>query len=140
MADLTITVAGETKFPKIFTLIAAEAIAKGDAVRLDTSTGKITLANASSAAEARMFGIALNAATLAGQRVSVLTEGVIDVGDALSALTYDDDVFLSNTDGQLADAAGTVSVVVGKVIPSFVNGPSAADKLLLLTIGRVVAS
>ena len=39
--------------------------------------------------------------------MTVVRKGWIDMGDALGDLTYDDDVFLSDTAGTLADAAGT---------------------------------
>jgi hypothetical protein len=53
----------------------------------------------------------------------------LDVGNALSALTYDDDVFLSDTDGTLADAAGTVSKIVATVVPGYA-AIATYDKLL----------
>ncbi len=55
-------------------------------------------------------------------------DGVIDVGNALSALGYDDDVYLSNVDGTLADATGTVDKLIGNVVPGF--GATTPDKLL----------
>lgn len=111
------------------TLTAAEAIAEASMVRLDTATGKATPSNGTTAPEARVFGIALRAAA-AGEPVTIIRLGLVD-GLDLSALGYDADVFLSDTDGRLADAAGTVSKVIGKVIPgnSTLLG-TAADKLL----------
>jgi hypothetical protein len=55
-------------------------------------------------------------------------KGWIDIGDALSALAYDADVFLSDTDGTLATTAGTVSKIIGTVVPAW--GATTADKLL----------
>lgn len=129
MADLVITPAkvAPVRVIEQFTAPAAEAIDAGEYVRIDTTTGKAALGNGSSAGEARLGGIAINSA-VAGQAVTVVRYGVIDVGDALDALTYDDDVYLSDTDGKLADAEGTVGVYVGTVVPGW--GNTTADKLL----------
>ena len=129
MADLSVT-AGDVAPVKIieqFTAPAGEAFSAGAAVRLDTTTGKLTGANGSAAAEARVAGIALTTAA-ANDTVTVLRKGYVDLGDALDALTYDDDVFLSNTDATLADTAGTVSTIVGTVVPGF--AATTPDKLL----------
>lgn len=132
MANLTVTEATPVKIIEQFTGPAAEAFAIGEAIRLDTTTGRLTPANGSSAAEARIKGIALRAATTAGETVTILVKGYLDLADALDALTYDDDVFLSNTDGTLADTAGTVSTIVGTVVPAF--GVTTPDKLLRIDL------
>lgn len=130
MTDLVITPADVRPVRVIDQLTGPcdEAVVEGQAVRLATATGRFTKANGSSAAEARVRGIAVSEATQAGDAITVITEGIVDVGDALDALTYDDDVFLSDTDGTLADAAGTVGVYVGTVVPGW--GTSTPDKLL----------
>lgn len=107
---------------------AAEVITAGQMVRLDTTTGKATLSNGTTAAEARCRGIALTGATAAGISMTVVKRGVIDLGDALGDLNYDQAVYLDNTDGALGTAAGTVSLVVGRVVP--VWGYPTADKAL----------
>ncbi|MCB8942549.1 MAG: hypothetical protein H6658_02115 [Ardenticatenaceae bacterium] len=111
-----------------FTGPTDEAIVPGVYCRLNTTTGKITKGNASSAAEARKLGVCIS--NLAG-RVTVLRKGIVFLDDALDALTYDDDVFLSNTDGTLADAAGTVSLIVGTVVPLYGYLPNAKKGLRL---------
>jgi methionine aminopeptidase len=117
------------------TLPAAETLAPGDAVRLDVSTGKFTKANGTTAAEARIYGIAVGQhAVPAGMPITAIRKGVLS-GHNLAALAYDQAILLSNTDGTLADAAGTVSVTVGRVIPgtSSLIG-SAYDKLLFIDL------
>ncbi len=112
------------------TLPAVEAITPGSPVRLDTSTGKFTNANGSTAAEARVYGIAVGShAISAGMPVTAVRRGVLD-GFSFSQ-AYDAAIYLSDTDGSLADSAGTVSTVVGRVMPgiSELNG-SAFAKLL----------
>ncbi len=112
---------------KQFTGPAGQAINAGQYVRFNTTTGKVELGNGSSAAEARAGGIALKS-VVAGETVTFLADGILDVGAALAALTYDDIIFLSDTDATLADTAGTVTLVVGRTIPGWQN--ETADKLL----------
>jgi hypothetical protein len=98
------------------TLPAAEAITAGAPVRLDTSTGKFTNSNGSTAPEARIWGIATRT-VVAGEPLTAIRNGVMDGWD-LSGLAYDAAVYVSDTDGRLDTAAGTVSTVVGRVIPA----------------------
>lgn len=114
-----------------FTAPAESAdLAPGDMVRLNTTTGKFTKANGSSAAEARVYGMLINGANKVNDGVTAVRRGIVGLGDtALSALAYDADVYLSDTDGKLADAAGTVSKVVGRVIPVFAGSGTAAKVL-----------
>lgn len=114
---------------KQLTFPAAEAIVAGAPVRLDTATGRWTNANGSSAGEARAKGIATKSVQ-AGEGLTAIQSGIMD-GYDLTALAYDAQVFVSDTDGRLGDAAGTVSVVAGRVIPGFATTlGTAADKLL----------
>lgn len=107
---------------------AVEVITAGQMVRLDTATGKAALSNGTTAAEARVRGIAINGASVAGITVTVVKRGVVDLGDALGDLDFDAAVYLDNTDGALGTAAGSVSTVVGRVVPAW--GYTTADKLL----------
>lgn len=127
MADLTISTVRPVKVIEDHTGVAAEDINAGQYVRLDTSTGKMTKGNATVAAEARNGGLALSTVK-AGGTLTAIRKGLLDVGNALAALTFDDDVFLSDTDGTLADAAGTVSKIVGTTVPAW--GATTADRLL----------
>jgi len=94
----------------------AETIEAGEVVRYDASTGKWTLANSSSAAEARLGGIAMHRA-IVGEGLDVLIEGDIDLGDIFTSMNYGVSVWHGSTDGLLADATTTHAEVVGKVIP-----------------------
>jgi len=99
------------------TLPAAETIVPGACVRLDSSTGKFTNGNGTTAAEARIYGIAVGTHDIiAGMPVTALRQGVLDGFNFSQA--YDAAIYASDTDGRLGDAAGTVSVIVGRVIPS----------------------
>jgi hypothetical protein len=135
MADLTIT-AGDVALVKAFETLTgptAEAIDAGEIVRIDTSTGKFTLANASSAAEGRIVGVAVNSGA-AGETITVLKRGFLDVGDTLASETIDEMLFASNTDGKIDDGAGapTVDYNVGRVWPAW--GATTADLLLFVDV------
>ena len=136
MANLAMVSAGKFRVVESIiqdTQIAAEAVVAGQAVRYDTSTGKFTGSNGSSAGEARIYGLA-KSSVAAGFPVTAIRKGVVD-GWEVSGLAYDQAVYLSDTDGLLADAAGTVSVVVGRVIPA--NSQTlgtAADKILFIDL------
>lgn len=115
---------------------AAETIAAGQYVRFNTTNGKVELGKATTAAESRTGGIALTSA-IAGQALSFVGDGaILDLGDALAALTYDDDVYLSDTDGVLADVSGTVTKLVGRVVPG--NGVTTPDKLLQVRMSDAI--
>lgn len=103
-----------------------------EAVRYHTD-GTVTPANGTTSTEANFQGIATIKSERVGQAVTVVRDGLLDVGDALDALAFGAPVYLSDTDGTLADAAGTVSVIVGRVVPG--HGSLTADKLLRVRKG-----
>lgn len=112
------------------TLPFAESVNVGQAVRIDTTTGKWTKANGSAAGEARIWGI-LVSKDAAGAVGTAIRKGVVD-GYDLASLAYDLPIYMSDTDGGLADDdASTVDVIVGRVIPAWSQTlGTAADKLL----------
>ena len=132
MTDLAITICRPVKVIEQITAPAAEVITAGTYVRQSTTTGKLEKGNGTSTTENRPGGLAIQAAETINLPITAVTKGWVDVGDALSALAYDADVFLSDTDGVLADAAGTASRVVGKVVAAW--GNTTADKLLRLDL------
>ncbi len=129
MTNLTITKCRQVEVIQQFTGPAVEAIAVGQRCRFDATTGKIALGNGTTAAEARRGGIACHAAAI-GEAVTIINQGTVDVGEALAALDFGALVYVSDTDGTFADAAGTVSVTAGQVIPLW--GSPTADKVLWL--------
>lgn len=136
MADINLVTANKVNVVesiKQLTLPAIEAITAGMVMRLDTATGKFTKANGTAAGEARGKWIATKTVA-AGEAVTGIENGVMD-GYDLAALDYDAPIYLSDTDGRLADAAGTVSVVIGRVIPgTAATLGTAFDKLLLVDL------
>lgn len=97
---------------QIFDRIAAEQLAPGDTCYLN-SNGKAAKANAGAAGTLAQPGTVLTPAR-AGQGVSVLKSGHV-AGYDVSGLAYGAALYASNTAGEVADAAGTVSKVIGHV-------------------------
>ncbi len=110
---------------------AGEAFNAGQYIRWNPSTGKFELGKATTTAEVGDGHIAEKTAAIGDPVTGLKGPCLLDVGDALSGLNYGDSVYLSDTDGTLADAAGTVSTVVGKVVPGWAG---SAKKLLRLVL------
>jgi len=99
---------------EIRTRIAAEALTAGESVYIN-SNGKVVKSNAGAAGTAKFRGVVLQTVG-AGQAVDVQINSEIG-GFAVSGLAYDDPVYLSDTAGAFDTAAGTVSVIAGRVAP-----------------------
>lgn len=131
MADLVIdpkTVA-PIMVTEQFSAPSGAAVAKGQPVYYNSTTGRLAPADASAAGTAGVVGIALSKATPAGMTTTVVRKGYINLGNALDALNFGAIVYLSDTEGALADAAGTVSRVIGTVVPHF-GATGTPDKVL----------
>lgn len=100
--------------------IAQEAILAGQSL-YKLTTGKVGLAGAAAAGKQETIGIALNSVA-AGEAVAVVEFGAVG-GFAVSGLSVDVQIYQSDTLGALADAAGTKSVVVGR-IKSLTDAPT----------------
>jgi hypothetical protein len=139
MTDIALVTANKVEIVESFeqmTLPTAETVHPGQAARIDATTGKFTKGNDSSATEESLYGIATGAvANVAGQPVTCIRHGILD-GFDLSGLDYWDPVYLSSTDGALADAPGDYSdVIIGRVVPgTSTTLGTAFDKLLLVNI------
>lgn len=136
MANLTITasrvalVVGDTEHQ--ITGPAAAAVTAGQVVKLDTSTGRLALAAATSApAAGNTRGIALMSVAAGEALTAAIADAEVDLGDALDALAFDALVYISDTSGTLADSVGTVTVAIGRVVPGFAK-TGTPDKLLKL--------
>ncbi len=134
MADIALVTANRVTVVKSIeqmTLPAGEAIVAGAPVRIDGTTGKFVNSNAATLAASRIYGVAVRTVA-AGEAVTAIRYGIFD-GFDLSGLAYDANVYLSNTAGRLADAIGTITSIIGKVIPTWgVTTGTAADKLMLV--------
>jgi hypothetical protein len=117
MADITCTAAQVAVVnphnAEIYDFIATEAITAGQPV-YQLTTGKVGVADANAAGKQQFRGIALKSVG-AGQAVSVLKKGMI-TGFGIGSLNRDVAVYLSDTAGSLADGAGTMTVICGRVV------------------------
>lgn len=147
MADIALASAGKlTPVSGIangheqYTFEAEERIDVGQVFRINPTTGKATKANASTLDESGQVTtagnfittlyIAIDQARQAGNAVTGVKKGLLD-GFDLSALSVGAKVYVSNTDGALADAVGTTTTLVGRVHPAPLTGtPTVQDKLL----------
>lgn len=115
MADIVVTAANVGRSdPFTDTTVqglAAVAITAGQVVYMN-ATGGLAIADGSAAGTAEALGVAMNGAGIGGA-VTVLKEGEC-TGFTLAG-NYGTFLYLSDTAGALADAAGTVSKVLGKV-------------------------
>lgn len=110
------------------TAVCAAAIVGGTFVKKDTS-GNWVQALATSLANAGGVRLALHSAA-DGEPLTAMKSGVVS-GFTVSQ-AYDATLYLSDT-GTLADAAGTVSIIVGRVTAGRSNLlGAAADKLVRL--------
>lgn len=128
MADIALTAAQiGVVFPEkaeIYPFVAAETITAGQVCFVDTN-GKLQLADADAAGEQQARVLALNGGG-AGQAIDGLKQGHV-YGFTLSQ-AYDAPVFMSDTTGALADAAGTLEVPLGIVAP-LTDGPTITKVL-----------
>lgn len=131
MADLVITQADQVQVIEQHTGPAVEAITEGQRCRFDATTGKIALGNGTTAAEIAPGGIAVHAAAI-GEALTIIKRGIVDVGEALDALSYGAPIYVSDTDGTFGSAAtdSTVDTIVGRVVPGW--DTTAGQKLLEL--------
>lgn len=130
MANIAVTTAGKIHIVESIqqkTLPATETILAGAPVRIHTD-GKWTNANGTTTTENRVWGIATKS-VIAGEALTAVRRGTLD-GYTFSQ-AFDAIIYLSDTDGILGDTAGTVSTIVGRVVPgtAVVNG-ATFDKLL----------
>ncbi len=113
MANLTIAAADVRVVRRAdehqFTAPAGEAFNAGQYIRFNPSTGKFELGNSTTTAEIGDGHIAEKTAAIGEAVTGLKWPTVIDVGDALSGLNYGDSVYLSDTDGLLADADPTAN-------------------------------
>jgi hypothetical protein len=129
MADIAVATAGSVHVVESLwqkTLVATEAIAAGAPVRIHTD-GKWTNANGTTTTENRIWGIATKS-VVAGEALTAVRRGTLD-GFTFSQ-AYDAIIYLSDTDGRLGDVAGTVSTIVGRVVPGTAVVGTTYDKLL----------
>ena len=131
MADLSITAADVAVVETIeqVTGPAHEAVDAGEVCYIVAASGKYGLADENDSAPVNdPEGVAVVDANAANISITLIRQGVLDVGDALAGMDYGAPVYLSQTPGKLADADPAAGIVIGEVIPGW--GYTTADKLL----------
>lgn len=114
-------------------LPATETVVAGAPVRIDSSAGTLRNGNGTTNDEADIYGLAINGATIR-MGITALRRGIVD-GFDLSALDYWSPIYVSDTDGRIADTPGTLNKAIGWVIPATaVPLGTAYDKLLLVDV------
>lgn len=133
MADISVTAAQVSLLDPIKAEVASyragAAITKGQAVYIDTS-GYVQPADANGSGTLQFRGIALNGGA-SGDVVEVVHDGRV-AGFDVSSLNGDAMVYLSNTAGALATAAGSTSVVCGRVVRK-TDGPTNTKVIKIFT-------
>lgn len=118
MADLALTAAQIAPVhagnAEIYDYIMAAALTLGQIVYIDAS-GDADLADASAAGTAGFRGIVIAVKGGIGGVASVLVRGAVHGFTITQA--YDADIYVSDTAGAIADAVGTVTVLIGRVMP-----------------------
>lgn len=116
MADITVTAANVSRvFPQqdeIISVKLAEAVTAGQTA-YQLTAGTFGLSDANAAGKQQFRGVFL-AAGAAGEVVPVLKKGYLN-GFGVSSLNGDAVLYQSDTAGAFADAAGTMTVVCGRV-------------------------
>lgn len=117
MADLDFTAAQvDLVYPDdaiVRTMLCVAAITRGQAV-YQTAAGLAGVADANDAGKQQFRGIALAGGGI-GQAIDVCLKGEL-YGFDLSGMNHDAIAYLSDTAGDLADAAGTMTVNAGRVV------------------------
>jgi hypothetical protein len=103
----------------------------GAPVRIDATAGTFYNGNGTDATEAACYGVA-TASVAAGIPVTAVRKGILD-GFTFSQ-SFNAAIYVSDTDARLGDAAGTVSRIVGRVIPGTASVAGSYDKLLLVDV------
>lgn len=121
-----------------FHSIAGSTVTAGQFVRYDVN-GKFIPGSVNDAATAEFGGVAIGNGDT-GADFTMMRRGVLNVGNALSAVAFGSKIFLGSVAGEWrTDAfgtAGTVDIEIGTVIAVWGNG-GTADKLLAVDVRAV---
>jgi hypothetical protein len=136
MADIALTTADRVHVVghpiEQLSLTCSEDITAGAPVGIvssSTDAGEWVRADASTSAKNRTYGIATKTQK-AGLPLTAIRKGRMS-GFVFTDQDYDEEIFLSDTIGRIADAAGTVSVRIGRVVPSTAEPTGTAHGKIL---------
>jgi len=103
---------------------------KGKYCRVDGTTGKAMLGNSSSSGEVGgIHGFAMSNQRFVGDAVTLFRDGILDWGSGLDSLSVGATVYLADVDSTYADAAGTATQAIGKVI-NYIESDGSLKKML----------
>ncbi len=126
MADIVVTAAYVSEdFPQdreVVSVRLAAAVTAGQALYQNTA-GRYDLADANGSGTLQFRGIALQAGA-AGDVIRMLKRGACS-GFTVSGLNADVPLYVSNTAGALADAAGGTSIIAG-IVYALTDGTKVA--------------
>lgn len=105
------------------------AVTAGQWVTLDATTGKWILANATTATAAGVRRACAVRSCTAGEALTAIYRGIMNMGEAFVAMPFGARVYLSDTAGTSSDTVGTTTVTVGTITVGWASGPNA-DRLL----------
>lgn len=117
MADIAVTAKSvavtQPKWAEIYDFLfdPAAAVTVGQTVYL-TTAGLVATSDANGSGTTQAIGIVVN---IRGRAASVCRKGFI-AGFTVSGMAYGASIFTSNTAGSVADAAGAIAAVVGRVM------------------------
>jgi len=119
MADIALLAANQVKAvhpsqAEFFDAILTATMTGGQG-GYQLTTGKWGVADANDAGKQQAKGVLIYPGGGAGQAATFLKRGLV-YGFNLTSQTYDDIIYVSDTAGSFADAAGTLSVPVGRVV------------------------
>jgi hypothetical protein len=143
MADIALVTANRVEIVGIpvrqTTLAAAEAIVAGAPIIVDAN-GKWVNSDADGAGTLDNVKAIATRTGAAGESITGLEEGRLG-GYDLSSQAFGAAIYVSNTVGRLADAAGTKSLVVGNVEPVGSNQlANAHNKVLNVNIPAAIVA
>jgi hypothetical protein len=111
-----------------FTGPVNEAVDAGEVGVLNSSSGKVDLADQDDDSAQQLVGIAIKNANAQNVTTTFVRKGILDLGDALASLDYGAILYLSATAGKIYDSDPGNSIVIGTVEPAW--GHTTADKVL----------
>lgn len=137
MADINLDTADKVNVDSLTvtqrTFIASANITAGAPCYIVGASGKVAHSDANQTPLDVVWGISTKT-VLAGEAVTLVRRGEMSGWD-LTALAYGAPVYLSDTVGRLADAAGGTNVTVGHVVPVFATTlGTAPDKAVLIEL------
>lgn len=109
---------------EVFPAVTSVDVTRGDLVYWNSS-GKLVKSSAAASGTAKCAGMVMTSVK-AGQAVDILKEGHVE-GFTLTGLAYGAKAYMADASGGLDTAAGTVSKVMGSVVP--LSDPAATKVL-----------